>query len=101
MEERVTKLDKIITGGLLEATLNAGAVVEVTTSAASVEARAMSVGAMSMLARRIAEGDTEESERALAGVEQLCCAEGGKPCSVTRWVRKWLRWVGLRAVRTA
>jgi len=38
LEERVTKLDKVLTGGLLEATVIAGTVVESETSAAHTEA---------------------------------------------------------------
>ncbi|CAN6251857.1 unnamed protein product [Urochloa humidicola] len=45
-------------------------------------ARAVSAGAASALARRVAEGGAGEPERALAAVERLCRAEGGRDAVV-------------------
>ncbi|PUZ76022.1 hypothetical protein GQ55_1G257900 [Panicum hallii var. hallii] len=44
--------------------------------------RAVSAGAASSLARRVAEGGAGEPERALAAVERLCRAEGGRDAVV-------------------
>ncbi|TKW39637.1 hypothetical protein SEVIR_1G192600v4 [Setaria viridis] len=44
--------------------------------------RAVSAGAASALARRVAEGGAGEPERALAAVERLCRAEGGRDAVV-------------------
>jgi hypothetical protein len=59
--------------------------------------RAVAAGAASALARRVAEGGAGEPERALAAVERLCRAEGGRdgvvagagggPAAVTALVR--------------
>ncbi|AQK52946.1 U-box domain-containing protein 26 [Zea mays] len=59
--------------------------------------RAVAAGAASALARRVAEGGAGEPERALAAVERLCHAEGGRdgvvagagggPAAVTALVR--------------
>ncbi|CAL4887431.1 unnamed protein product [Urochloa decumbens] len=45
-------------------------------------ARAVSAGAAAALARRVAEGGAGEPERALAAVERLCRAEGGRDAVV-------------------
>ena len=49
--------------------------------------RAVSAGAASALARRVAEGGAGEPERALAAVEQLCRAVGGRS-SRCAWPRR-------------
>ncbi|KAG2651490.1 U-box domain-containing protein 26-like [Panicum virgatum] len=127
-EERVARLGKVLAAaGPLEASVNAGAVVEAAASASGAEARALlgaaegvmdglvalveekaharavrvgirglfalclakenrpravSAGAASALARRVAEGGAGEPERALAAVERLCRAEGGRDAVV-------------------
>lgn len=59
LQERMTKLGKVLTDGLLKATVNAGIIVEAATSAARGCTGPCDVrGAMSTLTRRIAESDT-------------------------------------------
>ena len=102
-EDRVARLGKLLAAaGPLEARVNAGAVVEAAGEKAHARAvrvgirglfalclakenrpRAVAAGAASALARRVAEGGAAgEPERALAAVERLCRAEGGRDAVV-------------------
>ena len=101
-EDRVARLGKLLAAaGPLEARVNAGAVVEAAGEKAHARAvrvgirglfalclakenrpRAVAAGAASALARRVAEGGAGEPERALAAVERLCRAEGGRDAVV-------------------
>ena len=102
-EDRVARLGKLLAAaGPLEARVNAGAVVEAAGEKAHARAvrvgirglfalclakenrpRAVAAGAASALARRVAEGGAAgEPERALAAVERLCRAKGGRDAVV-------------------
>ena len=88
-EDRVARLGKLLAAaGPLEARVNAGAVVEA--AGEKAHARAVRVGIRGLFALCLAKenrpraegGAAGEPERALAAVERLCRAEGGRDAVV-------------------